>query len=185
MASDVLRDVAGVPADPREHVGRGRELEHEAGEVEPRRRRGDAALVHGLTRLVQDRQVEPREVVHEAGAPDDVRHVELAAVVEQRPDAPRAYDPRDALDPRSASPFDFTRINGVALAAQMSQAELSEHLETGRKAYADRAWADAYRSLADADRAAPLAPGDLERFATSAAMTGLRQRESGAPREIL
>ncbi len=54
----------------------------------------------------------------------------------------------------------------------MSQAGLSEHLEKGRKAYADRAWADAYLALADADRAAPLEPDDLELLATSASMTG-------------
>ena len=54
----------------------------------------------------------------------------------------------------------------------MSQAGLSEYLEKGRKAYADCAWADAYLALADADRAAPLEPDDLELLATSASMTG-------------
>ncbi len=54
----------------------------------------------------------------------------------------------------------------------MPQASLREHLEKGREAYAQRAWDDAYASLADADRAAPLEPNDLELLATSASMTG-------------
>ena len=54
----------------------------------------------------------------------------------------------------------------------MPQAGLREHLEKGREAYAERAWDDAYASLADADRAAPLEPDDLELLATSASMTG-------------
>ena len=54
----------------------------------------------------------------------------------------------------------------------MSQAGVREHLENGRKAYADRAWADAYAALDDADRASPLEPDDLELLATSASMTG-------------
>jgi DNA-binding CsgD family transcriptional regulator len=54
----------------------------------------------------------------------------------------------------------------------MSQAGVREHLEKGREASADRAWADAYASLADADRAAPLELDDLELLATSASMTG-------------
>ena len=49
---------------------------------------------------------------------------------------------------------------------------MREHLEKGREAYAQRAWDDAYASLADADRAAPLEPNDLELLATSASMTG-------------
>ena len=60
----MLRDVACVPAEAGEHIRRHGELEHEAGEVEPRRRRGDAAIVHGLPAPVKDGQVEPREVVH-------------------------------------------------------------------------------------------------------------------------
>jgi hypothetical protein len=40
----VLRDIAGVPPDAREHVGRHRELEHEAGEVEPDDSSSGAAL---------------------------------------------------------------------------------------------------------------------------------------------
>src|SRR6476661_43461 len=47
-----------------------------------------------------------------------------------------------------------------------------EHLRTGREAYAERAWADAYTSLSEADRVAQLDPDDLELLATSASMTG-------------
>lgn len=54
----------------------------------------------------------------------------------------------------------------------MTDTSRRAHLETGREAYAERAWADAYTSLAAADRAAPLEPDDLELLATSASMTG-------------
>ena len=54
----------------------------------------------------------------------------------------------------------------------MPHAGLREHLEKGRKAYAQAAWADAYALLADADRVGPLEPDDLELLATSASMTG-------------
>ena len=54
----------------------------------------------------------------------------------------------------------------------MTDTSRRAHLETGREAYAERAWADAYMSLAAADRAAPLEPDDLELLATSASMTG-------------
>ena len=45
-------------------------------------------------------------------------------------------------------------------------------LERGRRAYTERAWADTYVSLTDADRAAPLGPED-ELLAISAYMLGL------------
>ena len=49
---------------------------------------------------------------------------------------------------------------------------LPDRLERGRQSYARRAWLDAYESLAEADRAAPLGAGDLELLATSAYMLG-------------
>ncbi|HSK16898.1 MAG TPA: LuxR C-terminal-related transcriptional regulator [Gaiellaceae bacterium] len=45
-------------------------------------------------------------------------------------------------------------------------------LERGRASYGRRSWRDAYESLARADEAAPLEPGDLELLATSAYMLG-------------
>jgi DNA-binding CsgD family transcriptional regulator len=45
-------------------------------------------------------------------------------------------------------------------------------LEQGRDAYVRRAWRDAYTSLSDADRTAPLDADDLERLATAASMIG-------------
>jgi DNA-binding CsgD family transcriptional regulator len=45
-------------------------------------------------------------------------------------------------------------------------------LERGRELYARRAWIDAYASLSEADRVAPLAAEDLELLATSAYMLG-------------
>jgi len=45
-------------------------------------------------------------------------------------------------------------------------------LDRGREAFTRRAWTEAYVSLADADRTHPLEPGDLERLATAAYLTG-------------
>ena len=45
-------------------------------------------------------------------------------------------------------------------------------LERGRDLYAQRAWVEAHESLARVDRTAPLAPDDLELFATVAYMLG-------------
>ncbi|MFW6034585.1 MAG: LuxR C-terminal-related transcriptional regulator [bacterium] len=50
-------------------------------------------------------------------------------------------------------------------------------LDRGRDAYARQSWADAYARLAEADRATHLEPGDLERLATAAYLTG---NEAGA-----
>lgn len=48
----------------------------------------------------------------------------------------------------------------------------SSELERGRRLCAERAWADAYRSLCIADGASPLEVEDLERLATSAYLIG-------------
>jgi DNA-binding CsgD family transcriptional regulator len=45
-------------------------------------------------------------------------------------------------------------------------------LDRGRQAFGRRAWADALAELSAADREAPLAPDDLERFATAAYLAG-------------
>ena len=45
-------------------------------------------------------------------------------------------------------------------------------LEQGRDAYVRRTWRDAYTSLSNADRTAPLDADDLERLATAASMVG-------------
>ncbi len=45
-------------------------------------------------------------------------------------------------------------------------------LDSGRTAYADREWGRAYEAFSAADRAAPLAPSDLSRLATTAYMLG-------------
>jgi DNA-binding CsgD family transcriptional regulator len=49
---------------------------------------------------------------------------------------------------------------------------VDDELERGRKAYASRAWADAYEALARVDLADPLGPGDLELLARAAYMIG-------------
>src|SRR5438270_4947185 len=49
---------------------------------------------------------------------------------------------------------------------------VSSDLERGRAQFRDRAWDDAYETLARADAARPLDVEDLERLALSAALTG-------------
>ena len=52
----------------------------------------------GLTIVPQDRQVDPSEVGSEPGAPDDVRHVQHPAVLEQRQTVLDPGDPGDTFD---------------------------------------------------------------------------------------
>jgi DNA-binding CsgD family transcriptional regulator len=58
-------------------------------------------------------------------------------------------------------------------------AEAVSEVERGRESFARRAWTDAYESLSNADRAAPLERKDLELLATSAYMLG-RDEEWGS-----
>jgi DNA-binding CsgD family transcriptional regulator/tetratricopeptide (TPR) repeat protein len=51
-------------------------------------------------------------------------------------------------------------------------AEATEQLQSGRAAYAQNAWRDAYEALEAADRSAPLGAKDLELLATAAFLTG-------------
>lgn len=48
----------------------------------------------------------------------------------------------------------------------------SDALDQGREAFTRQAWGDAFIRLSDVDRAAPLAPPDLERLATAAYLIG-------------
>src|SRR5439155_10145846 len=93
-----LRDVGRIPSDARQHVRGGRVLERETDELQPGGARSDPALVDRLALLAEDREVDPREVLPEAGAPDDVRHVDDVAVLEDRcplSDADRSWDAGD------------------------------------------------------------------------------------------
>jgi hypothetical protein len=54
---------------------------------------------------------------------------------------------------------------------------VADALKRGRAAFTAQAWADAVEGLSAADRAAPLAPDDLERLATAAYLAG-REDES-------
>jgi DNA-binding NarL/FixJ family response regulator len=49
---------------------------------------------------------------------------------------------------------------------------VSGELDRGRESYAAHEWQDAYEAFCDADRTAPLGPGDLDLLATSAYMVG-------------
>ncbi len=48
----------------------------------------------------------------------------------------------------------------------------TDALDQGRASYQERAWADAFQALSDADRITPLAPADLQLLALSAALSG-------------
>ena len=61
---------------------------------------------------------------------------------------------------------------GVRDPAAVGGAGQRDALERGRACHARRAWADAYRSLAIADEAGPVAGDDLELLAMSAYLSG-------------
>ncbi|MEU9854168.1 LuxR C-terminal-related transcriptional regulator [Streptomyces sp. NPDC047974] len=60
--------------------------------------------------------------------------------------------------------------------------DVAVEVERARDAFDRQAWSDAYRALAEADRAEPLGPDDLVRLATAAYLVG-RDAESGAATE--
>jgi DNA-binding CsgD family transcriptional regulator len=62
--------------------------------------------------------------------------------------------------------------SGGSGASAEAAAQPVDWLERGRTSLADRAWAAAYASLAQADQAAPLGAADLELLATAAYMLG-------------
>jgi DNA-binding CsgD family transcriptional regulator len=61
-------------------------------------------------------------------------------------------------------------------------AKKADALQRGRRAYARRAWGDAFESLALADQAAPIGAEDLELLATSAYMLGRSDDVNGLER---
>ncbi|NML53502.1 response regulator transcription factor [Streptomyces sp. R302] len=60
--------------------------------------------------------------------------------------------------------------------------DVAVEVERARDAFDRQAWSDAYRALADADRAEPLGPDDLVRLATAAYLVG-RDAECGVATE--
>ena len=80
------------------HVLRGKRVQEvEAEEVEARLRR-HAALVHRYAVPVEDRDIDPAVVLPEARAPDHVRDVENAAVLEHGEPVLHCDGPRSLLD---------------------------------------------------------------------------------------
>lgn len=67
--------------------------EVEAGLVD-----GDSPLLPELAFFVMDREIDPREPGMEPSAPDDVRDVEDAPILEQGSPVSHARHPGDALD---------------------------------------------------------------------------------------
>jgi DNA-binding CsgD family transcriptional regulator len=65
------------------------------------------------------------------------------------------------------------RKAGPGSVVENDRVETQRALEEGRRAYADRAWADAFEALSRANREQPLEPQHLELLAHSAYMLGL------------
>jgi hypothetical protein len=86
------------PGHTRQHVGRNSELEQQTHEVQPGLTCDDAALVDGPSVGAGDRQVDPRELFPVAGAPDHVRHVQRATLVDHGKAVGDAGRPADPLD---------------------------------------------------------------------------------------
>ena len=142
--TELPHDPPRVAAHAGDHVGRERELERQAHEVQAGLARHDAALVHRLPVLVEDRQVDPRQVVAEADAPDHVGHVRGRGRPRARVGLPRPDGPGHALDAGGgellrlhaderialvASPFAITRRpNGVRRVSTWSPSE-PDHAE--------------------------------------------------------
>ena len=92
-------DVVGVAADALDHRGGQRVLEQPAEEVQPGVAGHRAALLLRVAAGVQSGQLDPAGVGSEPGAPDDVGHVQHAAVRERRPPVGHRDRPRHPLDP--------------------------------------------------------------------------------------
>ena len=94
---DVLGDVLGVARQAVDHRRRDRVQEQQADEVQAGLVGDDAAF--GDRVVAGDAgQIDPVEIGIEPGAPDDVRHVDRAAVLEPWQAVARAGDPGHALD---------------------------------------------------------------------------------------
>ena len=114
--ANVLDNVLGVPSDAGKESGRHRVEEEEPDEVEPRLPRDDPAVMDRLDRLfhvAEDREVDPGEVRPESRAPDDVRRLEDAVVLEQRQSVTDADDARNAFDASGGDVLGFTRTSGA------------------------------------------------------------------------
>src|SRR5215471_17685407 len=79
--------------------------EVQADEVQARFVGRYAALMAGFAVRFEDRQFDPGQAVAKAGAPDDVRDVENASVLQRRESVHDATDPRHALNACSREIF--------------------------------------------------------------------------------
>src|SRR5215831_19891533 len=79
--------------------------EVQADEIQPRLIGRHAALMAGFAVRFEDRQVDPGEAVAKAGAPNNVRDVEYAPVLQQRESVHDAIDLRHALNTCSREIF--------------------------------------------------------------------------------
>src|SRR5215218_2968823 len=94
----VSRDVLRVPPDAGENIGRRCVLEVQSHEVQARLSNHDAAFVQGASVLTEDGEIDPGELLPKPCAPDYVRHIKDASVLEHWAAVLYADGPRHLLD---------------------------------------------------------------------------------------
>src|SRR5947209_13395361 len=81
---DLIGDIRGVVPDPADERRASGVLPRHSEEVEARRV-GHTAAVNDAALIIEDRSVDPRVIVAEAGGPVHRAHVELGSVAEPDP----------------------------------------------------------------------------------------------------
>src|SRR5262245_14159746 len=96
LAGDVPNDVFGVTADTADRRGAQRVQERKPDNVQPRLAPDNPPIVDGIAVRPEHGQVDPAEIGDKPGAPDDVRHVDDAPILESGPAVSSASCPRHA-----------------------------------------------------------------------------------------
>ena len=97
----------------------------------------DGRIVDGLAIVSQDRQVDPSEVRSEPRAPDDVRHVQNPAVLEQRQTVLDSGDPGDPFDTGGGEVLRPDPDQRIAVAEQLRSELASDRVPSRQHAVAD------------------------------------------------
>src|SRR5215203_194562 len=98
VSRDVLRDVLCVPPDAGEDIRCRGILERHSHEVQSRLSNHDAAFVQGTFVFIEDGEVDPGKLLPEPRAPDHVRHIKDASVLEHWATVLYAHGPWHLLD---------------------------------------------------------------------------------------
>src|SRR5215204_2319679 len=98
VSRDVLRDVLCVPPHAGEDIRCRGILERHSHEIQARLSDHDAAFVQGTFVFIEDGEVDPGKLLPEPRAPDHIRHVQHASVLEHWATVLYAHGPRHLLD---------------------------------------------------------------------------------------